>query len=99
VGGVFTGPAYFNMNPIKVKTELCLLPDDYRVAVFAKDQPEYIPLPALMTETSFVTMWAPDKNELALLLNGAPVTITLYGVDTRRPIHPMKVEVGGTDLR
>jgi hypothetical protein len=88
------------MTPIKIRTELCLLPDEYRVVVFAKDQPEYTPLPALTTpDGAFVTMWHPSANELELLRNGAPVSITLLAVDGAKPIHPMKVEVGGVDLR
>ncbi len=88
------------MTPIKVRTDICLLPDEYRVAVFAKDQPEYIPLPTLTTpEGALVTMWQPSANELELLRNGAPVSITLLAVDLLKPIHPMKVEVGGVDLR
>lgn len=95
------------MNPIEIRKELCLLADDddrYIDRTYAEDQPPYLPLPALVDKAhgAFITMWQPDVNELALLKNGAPVTITLLYTpytDPKVPICPMRVEVGGADLR
>jgi hypothetical protein len=95
------------MNPTEVKREMHLLPEGYEEVTWAKDQPEYIPLPSLVQKVpgtpqfaprvNLITMWTPDANELELLKNGAPVCITLLYSPV--PICPMRVEVGGTDAR
>jgi hypothetical protein len=93
------------MLPVEIKTHLCRLPTDrsFQERTYAKNQPQYIPLPCLIDENgTFVTMWQPDANDLELLKNGAPVTITLLHTPYANPhiaLSPMKVEVGGTDLR
>lgn len=86
-----------------------LLPDAYDAPVYAKDQPPYIPLPAIRTFDNvdrhgdvfgkLVTTWQPSDYEIEALKRGQPVTITLLCVNHAKPILPMRVEVGGSDLR
>jgi hypothetical protein len=98
-----------HMNPIAQNPAHFILPPSSQGIVYAEDQPEYIPLPAIRTFDrvseqgevfgKLCTSWQPTPGELALLNAGAPVTITLMCVNHNKPILPMRVEVGGSDLR
>jgi hypothetical protein len=58
----------------------------------------YETLPALMTpDGRVVAQWKPDANDLAMLNNGAPVTLIVY--TGGRLLSPVSLMVGGTDLR
>ena len=63
--------------------------------VIGKDQPEYVPLPALrlITEEGIatVTRWRPSDEERAQLLAGAD--IWLQQLTGRGPLQPVKVGV------
>lgn len=62
--------------------------------VFAKDQPEYIPLPASIdVEGTMITQWELTSEELSKILDGGQIRITLWFVDFKKPISPMKIEV------
>jgi hypothetical protein len=63
-----------------------------RLVVFAKDQPQYLPLPASVDATGVVmTEWEPTAEELARLMDGGRVRIWLYTFN--RPLQPIQVEV------
>lgn len=63
-----------------------------RAIVFAKDQPQYIPLPALYDQTGLViTEWEPTAEELDKLLCGGRVR--LYVHTFRQPLQPVSLEV------
>lgn len=63
-----------------------------RLVVFAKDQPEYNPLPASVDGNGLVmTEWEPSAEDLATLVNGGRVRIWLH--THGQPLQPIGVEV------
>lgn len=98
------------MTPIDNKKDIHLLPEGTREVTFAKDQPPYRPLPALVTPDGIViSTWKLEPGELALLSAGAPLTLSVWhgrfaslcecGRGCSHLLHPVKLEVGGTDAR
>lgn len=101
------------MTPIEPQLRHFILPELCDMPVYAKDQPEYTPLPAIRTFDALnddhdpvgklCTTWQPSGSEIEALKLGRPVTITLLYVNHHQPISPMRVEVGGVaagiDLR
>lgn len=64
---------------------------DTRV-VFAKNQAEYVPLPATISPEGIVTTeWEPNAEELSELLNGGRVRILLHTFN--QPLQPLRVDV------
>lgn len=63
--------------------------------VFAKDQPEYLQLPARSDGTTVVTTWQLTAVERAAVLAGAPIIlqITTFG----RPLQPISLVVQGVE--
>lgn len=64
--------------------------------VFAKDQPQYIPLPASVdNEGTVMTEWEPTAEELELLFKGGRVRLWLNHtqVELGRPLTPITLEV------
>jgi hypothetical protein len=62
--------------------------------LYAKDQPEYRPLPAvLMTDEPqmVVTEWVPSTDELVALINGGRLRINVLTFG--KPLQPFLVEV------
>jgi hypothetical protein len=82
------------MLPIAPKEELIrAMPDGAKEVVFAADQPQYEPLPAVrIPDGRVVTQWRPSKSELALLYKGEPITIVVHTFNT--PLQPISVLVG-----
>ena len=63
-----------------------------RLVVFAKDQPEYFPLPASVNPAGVVmTEWELSAEDLAALLGGGRVRIWLHTFN--QPLQPISVEV------
>lgn len=65
------------------------------LVVYAKDQPEYTPLPASVdAEGCVMTEWALSAEDLATLLRGGRIRIWLHhtGVNEGRNLTPMSVE-------
>lgn len=63
--------------------------------VFAKDQPQYFPLPASVDADGCVmTEWELSAEDLANVVNGGRVRIWLHhtGVQNGTPLTPMSVE-------
>ncbi len=86
------------MTPIQPDRTRHLLGPGVRDVTYAKDQPEYVPLPALVTpDGRVVSTWQPDANDLELLKNGVPVTLVLHTFNG--PLQPIQLVVGGVDLR
>lgn len=83
------------------------MPHGTREAVFGKGQPQYIPLPALVTpDGRVVSVWEPNPGDLALLNAGAPITLTVWhktfehvcpccGERRDHLLHPVQLVVGG----
>ncbi|MES2360028.1 MAG: hypothetical protein V4529_16935 [Gemmatimonadota bacterium] len=85
------------------------LHENAQLIVFAKDQPQYIPLPASVDKDGVVmTEWEPTADELDRLLSGARIRLWLHraiGAETcpkcqslvPRLLTPMNIEVGEPD--
>lgn len=63
-----------------------------RLTIFAKDQPEYLPLPAAIRDSDglVLTEWEPTDEELNRLLCGGRVRIWLHTFN--QPLQPLCVE-------
>lgn len=85
------------MIPMKPKIELFLLPPTAHKCTFMPpdDMPECLPLEVIRTPQHLASQWVPNAGELALLNEGAPVTLVIYG----RGMPPVSLMVGGADLR
>jgi len=60
--------------------------------VFAKDQPEYAPLPALVFPDGKVcTEWRPTEDERARILAGENIRLWIWTYG--RPLQPVALEV------
>lgn len=76
------------MTPV----EPLALHDGATLVVFAKDQPEYFPLPASVSPDGLVmTEWEPTAAELELLLTGGRIRIWLHTFG--KPLQPISVQV------
>jgi hypothetical protein len=77
------------MNPVTPAA----LPNTVEVT-FAKDQPEYIPLPARVDEHGVVTTeWKPSVEELQTLLRGGRVRLSMWSrVHIGVPLTPVMIE-------
>jgi hypothetical protein len=65
-----------------------------RLVVFAKDQPQYHPLPASVSDDGVVmTEWEPTAEELAGLLAGGRIRIRIWTHTFGQPLQPISVEV------
>jgi hypothetical protein len=85
------------MTPCTPRIENFNLPIGTVPVTFAKDQPEYLPLPALRTPNgAVVTQWAPTADELRKLNAGEPVTLAVLTFG--QPLQPLIVDVGSVDL-
>ncbi len=62
--------------------------------VFAKDQPQYDPLPAAVDPNGLVlTEWELSAEDLAALLNGGRLRLWVWTF--RQPLQPLALEVVG----
>lgn len=94
------------MNPIEPKRESFTLPLGTDALIFAKDQPNYIPLPALRTRAGeVITQWQPSPEELAKIAAGEPITLVMHTFQSRcqhcgGPIGltPVQLTVGGINM-
>jgi hypothetical protein len=78
-----------------------LLPENVRAVTFAKDQPPFLPLPAIVTERGTVlTTWKPTPEELIFLNNGASIFIALLNAveDSGALKTAMIVTAGPVDI-
>ena len=75
------------MTPVEPKHH-----DGAHLVLFAKDQPEYIPLPALVSADGVVmTEWEPSAEELERLLQGGRLRLWVHTFG--HPLQPVKLEV------
>lgn len=66
--------------------------------VFAKDQPQYNPLPSLRTpDGRVVSRWKLEPNDLLLIQNGVDIYLTLHTFN--EPLQPIMLTVGPPDLK
>lgn len=67
------------------------LHDGGRLVIFAKNQPEYFPLPASMDAKGVVmTEWEPTAEELDRLLSGGRIRLWVHTFG--QPLQPVSVE-------
>jgi hypothetical protein len=88
------------MIPVDKKELHINMPEGTKEVVFAKDQPEYLPLPALVTpDGRVISTWQPNEGELALLNEGVPITLTVWHGElcSHNLLRPVRLEVGGTN--
>jgi hypothetical protein len=64
--------------------------------VFGSNQPQYIPLPALISQCGVVlTRWRLSEEERKLVLDGADIMLSVWTVG--QPLQPVMLEVGNRD--
>jgi len=68
--------------------------EDFEV-VYAKDQPEYTPLPALRTERSLVTRWKLSDEERRKIAEGSDLFIAVMHFGG--PLQPLLPLIGSPD--
>jgi len=82
------------MDTVDPRIDPALLPVGSRALVIAKDQPEYQPLPAVITPShAVVTRWTFNDIERRAIANGEDLYLTIYGT----PIRPVFLSVGVRD--
>jgi hypothetical protein len=61
--------------------------------VYAKDQPEYVPLRTLSGEEgmSAISRWTPTKEQRISIFNGADIMLEVYHF--RQPLSPVRVAI------
>jgi hypothetical protein len=70
--------------------------DGASIVVFAKDQPQYIPLPASVDAAGVVmTEWEPTAEELDHLLCGGRIRLWIHTFN--QPLQPVSVEAIAPD--
>lgn len=85
------------MDPIPVDITRVLLPAGSKEILYAKDQPEYRPLPSVRTPAGrVVTEWMPTEEEKAALLAGHPITLVMHTFEGR--CHGCGMSLGLTPL-
>lgn len=85
------------MTPVDIALNAHSAPGTRKV-IYAEHQPQYIPLPALVTPDGRVTSrWKLEPNDLLLIQNGADVYLTLLTFNA--PLQPIMLSVGPPDTR
>lgn len=72
--------------------------EGYERLVFAKDQPEYNPLPALRRQSvrgEVLTTWELTAEELCALMDGGRVVLHVWTFNN--PLQPLRLEVQTRD--
>lgn len=73
------------------------VPQGTVAVVYAKDQPEYLPLPALRTpDGQVLTQWQPSDEERLRIAAGEPITLVCYTFN--KPLQPLRLGVGRMTL-
>ena len=85
------------MIAVDPRVPVGLLPPDSKAVVFAKDQPQYLPLPTVWTpQGAVVTRWSPTDAEKAAIIRGEDIYVTVLTFGA--PLQPLQVTVGPIDL-
>ncbi len=85
------------MEPVDPRVPAALLPPESRAIVFAKDQPQYLPLPTVLTpQGAVITRWAPTNAEKAAIIRGDDIYVVVLTFG--QPLQPLRVSVGPIDL-
>jgi hypothetical protein len=82
------------MKPVNVDL---VVPQGWSEVVYAKDQPEYIPLPTLKcVDGRAVSRWEPTPEERAKIAAGADVYLTVHTFN--QPLQPVLLTVNGAPV-
>lgn len=77
------------MQPISPVLTEEFIPNE---VVYAKDQPQYLPLPSIRSTTGIVlTRWKPTEDERVALANGADIYLSVHTYN--HPLQPILLEV------
>lgn len=80
------------MEPIKVYDETDVKPDHISEPVYAKDQPEYLPLPCARTlDGEVTTRWRLSAEEIARILDTGELYLTVATFN--QPLQPILLTV------
>lgn len=73
------------MTPV----EPVVIEEGSRLVVWAKDQPQYIPLPTVIDPQGMViSEWEPTAEELYALLNGGRIRLCVHTFDPKLGLEP-----------
>lgn len=79
------------MKPIEVGVEN--IPEGWRPVVMAKDQPQYIPLPALRHDDGrILSRWTFTDEEREAIADGADLYLTVHTFN--HALQPLRPDVG-----
>jgi hypothetical protein len=71
---------------------IALVPEDAIKVTYAKNQPEYLPLEAILfKDGKMYTEWKPTEEELKLLLKGEHIRLWVWTFN--QPLQPIALEV------
>jgi hypothetical protein len=82
------------MKPITPREPVWTKDVKYKLITYAKNQPQYEPLPAYVEDSPMgtaITEWEPTSEERRLIINGANIRISV--LTFKQPLQPLKVEV------
>jgi hypothetical protein len=85
------------MRPIEVGIDV---PEGWRRAVYAEDQPEYLPLPVLKSSSStgeVISRWQLSWRERLAILCGRDLFLVL--ATFHKPLQPIRLIVGEPGFR
>lgn len=84
------------MTSVDPQVDPAFVPPGSRPIMIAKDQVEYLDLPAIVTPRGVViTRWALSLEERRAIVEGADIYLTIWGT----PIRPVHLNVGPCDWR
>lgn len=82
------------MQPVDPIPDPSVLGENWRLAIYAKDQPQYSPLPALIERSvdgRVITRWKPTEDERAKLAAGADLCLEIYTFGNK--LQPLRLSV------
>lgn len=79
-----------------ISQDIAVVPDTATKVVYAKNQPEYLPLPAIrFPDGRMYTEWRPTEEELQQLINGEHIRLWVWTFN--QPLQPVALEVTNGD--
>lgn len=80
------------MDPVEVTFDLKHFPDGTRQVTWAKDQPQYQPLPSYVLPGDIVvTCWRPTEEEIQAIQRGEPIMLSMWTFG--HPLQPVMLTV------
>lgn len=83
------------MEIVDPKVDPRLVPEGSRAIVYGINQPEFQPLPAIVTASGcMISRWNPSEEERAAMLRGEDIYVSIWNGGH---VHPMFVSIGPID--